>query len=48
MIAIALPNQSIAVEKDDAAPTTKRRLTLEDLLGNVKHHNAGARRGALG
>ncbi|KII93209.1 hypothetical protein PLICRDRAFT_101004 [Plicaturopsis crispa FD-325 SS-3] len=44
---IALPTQSIAVEKDDAAPTTKRRLTFEDLITHLKHYNAGARKDAI-
>ncbi|KAL1753301.1 hypothetical protein FB107DRAFT_264484 [Schizophyllum commune] len=44
---IALPNQSIAVEKDGDAPTTKRRHTLDDLLAHLKHYNAGTRRDAL-
>lgn len=44
-VAIALPTQSIAVEKDDTIPTTKRRLTLDDLLVHLKHYNAGTRKG---
>ncbi|KAF8832416.1 hypothetical protein HHX47_DHR1001836 [Lentinula edodes] len=36
---IALPSQSIAVEKDDSAPTTRRKLSLDDLIVNIKHHN---------
>ncbi|KAL1739402.1 hypothetical protein HDZ31DRAFT_49451 [Schizophyllum fasciatum] len=44
---IALPNQSIAVDRDGDAPTTKRRHTLEDLLVHLKHYNAGTRRDAL-
>ncbi|TRM66181.1 hypothetical protein BD626DRAFT_628138 [Schizophyllum amplum] len=44
---IALPNQSIAVEKDTDTPTTKRRHTFDDLLSHLKHYNAGTRRDAL-
>ncbi|KAL0580871.1 rRNA processing protein [Marasmius crinis-equi] len=44
---IALPTQSITVEKDEDAPTTKRRQTLDDLLAHLKHHNAGTRKDAV-
>ncbi|KAK1234540.1 rRNA processing protein, partial [Marasmius sp. AFHP31] len=44
---IALPTQSITVEKDEDAPTTRRRQTLEDLLSHLKHHNAGTRKDAV-
>ncbi|THH10532.1 hypothetical protein EW145_g1260 [Phellinidium pouzarii] len=44
---IALPQQSISVSKDASAPTTKRKLTLEDLLAHLKHYNAGIRKDAL-
>ncbi|KAK7463660.1 rRNA processing protein [Stygiomarasmius scandens] len=43
---IALPSQSISVVRDDDTPTTRRRLTFEDLISNLKHHNAGSRRDA--
>ncbi|KAG6819451.1 hypothetical protein H0H93_011800, partial [Arthromyces matolae] len=44
---IALPNQSIAYEKDDDTPTTKRKLTFEDLVSHTRHYNAATRRDAL-
>ncbi|KAL0068383.1 rRNA processing protein [Marasmius tenuissimus] len=44
---IALPTQSITVEKDEDAPTTRRRQTLDDLLSHLKHHNAGTRKDAV-
>ncbi|KAI0273534.1 hypothetical protein BC834DRAFT_921576 [Gloeopeniophorella convolvens] len=44
---IALPTQSIAVENDASAPTTKRRLTFADLLAHLKHHNSGVKKDAL-
>ncbi|KIK71082.1 hypothetical protein GYMLUDRAFT_975790 [Collybiopsis luxurians FD-317 M1] len=44
---IALPSQSIAIEKQDGAPTTRRKLSLDDLLLNIKHHNPGTRKDTL-
>ncbi|KAF7339386.1 Testis-expressed sequence 10 protein [Mycena sanguinolenta] len=44
---IALPSQSITVEKDVDAPTTKRRLTFDDLVSHLKHYNAGTRKDAI-
>ncbi|EMD42224.1 hypothetical protein CERSUDRAFT_110758 [Gelatoporia subvermispora B] len=44
---IALPSQSIAHDKDAEAPSTKRRLTFDDLLSHLKHYNAGTRRDAI-
>ncbi|PPQ64424.1 hypothetical protein CVT26_002131 [Gymnopilus dilepis] len=44
---IALPSQSIAIEKDASEPVTKRQLTFGDLLSNLKHYNAGTRKDAL-
>ncbi|KAL7285185.1 hypothetical protein ACG7TL_000278 [Trametes sanguinea] len=44
---IALPSQSIAVEKDGDAPTTKRRLTFDALIMHLKHYNAATRRDAI-
>ncbi|KAJ3987492.1 hypothetical protein F5890DRAFT_1497228 [Lentinula detonsa] len=44
---IALPSQSIAVQKDDTAPTTRRKLSLDDLLVNIKHHNSGTRKDTI-
>ncbi|KAJ6575217.1 hypothetical protein B0H19DRAFT_1127709 [Mycena capillaripes] len=44
---IALPSQSITVDKDVDAPTTKRRLTFDDLITHLKHYSAGTRRDAI-
>ena len=44
-VAIALPSQSIVVDQDHEAPSTKRRLTFDTLISHTKHYNAGARRG---
>ncbi|KAJ6519922.1 hypothetical protein C8R45DRAFT_853222 [Mycena sanguinolenta] len=44
---IALPSQSITAEKDVDAPTTKRRLTFDDLVSHLKHYNAGTRKDAI-
>ncbi|KAF8216124.1 hypothetical protein K438DRAFT_1800104 [Mycena galopus ATCC 62051] len=44
---IALPSQSITVDKDVEAPTTKRRLTFEDLITHLKHYSAGTRKDAI-
>lgn len=43
--AIILPTQSIVVQKDDTAPTTKRKLTFDDLIGHMKHYSPGTRKG---
>ncbi|KAI9060172.1 hypothetical protein FKP32DRAFT_1595567 [Trametes sanguinea] len=44
---IALPSQSIALDKDGDAPTTKRRLTFDALIMHLKHYNAATRRDAI-
>ncbi|KZP31318.1 hypothetical protein FIBSPDRAFT_945334 [Athelia psychrophila] len=44
---IALPTQSIAIDKDEGAPTTRRRLTFEDLIAHAKHYSASTRKDAL-
>ncbi|KAI0034792.1 hypothetical protein K488DRAFT_77014 [Vararia minispora EC-137] len=44
---IAIPSQSIAQTKNASVPTTKRRLTLDDLLAHLKHYSAGTRRDAV-
>ncbi|KAH9981382.1 hypothetical protein BGW80DRAFT_1434558 [Lactifluus volemus] len=44
---IALPTQSITVEKDVNAPTTRRKLTLTDLVTHLKHHNSNVKKDAL-
>ncbi|KAI6162256.1 hypothetical protein EDD17DRAFT_598024 [Pisolithus thermaeus] len=43
---IALPTQSITVEKDNV-PTTRRKQTFGDILSLLKHHNAGVRKDAI-
>lgn len=42
---IALPTQSIAVEKDATLPTTRRKQSFDDLLSLMKHYNANTRKG---
>ncbi|KAH7931044.1 hypothetical protein BV22DRAFT_1124442 [Leucogyrophana mollusca] len=44
---IALPTQSIVVEKDDATPTTKRKQSFDDLISHLKHYSAGTRKDAI-
>ncbi|KAF8912738.1 hypothetical protein CPB84DRAFT_1670522 [Gymnopilus junonius] len=44
---IALPSQSIVVEKDASEPITKRQLTFGDLISHLKHYNAGTRKDAV-
>ncbi|KAF8640646.1 hypothetical protein AX17_000303 [Amanita inopinata Kibby_2008] len=44
---IVLPSQSITVQKSIDTPTTKRRLTVDDLLVHLKHYNAATRRDAI-
>ncbi|KAI0094749.1 hypothetical protein BDY19DRAFT_1038840 [Irpex rosettiformis] len=44
---IALPSQNIAAAKDGLGPTTKRKLTLDDLIIHLKHYNSGIRKDAL-
>ncbi|EPQ60740.1 hypothetical protein GLOTRDRAFT_31411 [Gloeophyllum trabeum ATCC 11539] len=44
---ITLPSQSIAAQKDEAAPRTSRKLTFEDLTSQLKHYNASTRKDAL-
>ncbi|KAF8622888.1 hypothetical protein AX15_006653 [Amanita polypyramis BW_CC] len=44
---ITLPGQSITVEKGADAPTTKRKLTIDDLLIHLKHYNVATRRDAI-
>ncbi|CDH55784.1 uncharacterized conserved protein [Lichtheimia corymbifera JMRC:FSU:9682] len=43
---IALPNQSITEDKSRFA-TTSRNLTLNDVLSQLKHYNAGVRKDAI-
>jgi hypothetical protein len=42
---IALPTQSIAVEKDVTLPTTRRKQSFDDLVSLMKHYNANTRKG---
>ncbi|TFY52738.1 hypothetical protein EVJ58_g9842, partial [Rhodofomes roseus] len=44
---IALPTQSIVQSKDSEAPTTRRRLTFDDLIAQLKHYNVGTRKDAI-
>ncbi|KAF7436898.1 hypothetical protein PC9H_003732 [Pleurotus ostreatus] len=44
---IALPNQSISREKDVNVPTTRKNLSIGDLVTHLKHYNPGIRRDAL-
>lgn len=44
--AIALPSQSITKDKDTEIPTTKRRLTFDELVAHSKHYSAGTRKGS--
>ncbi|KAH8102453.1 hypothetical protein BXZ70DRAFT_1063256 [Cristinia sonorae] len=44
---IALPGQSIVQERDAAVPSTKRRLTFDDLISQLKHYNPTTRKDAI-
>ncbi|KZT05948.1 uncharacterized protein LAESUDRAFT_726516 [Laetiporus sulphureus 93-53] len=44
---IALPSQSIAHDRASDVPTTKRKLTFDDLIAYLKHYNASTRRDAI-
>ncbi|KAA1468193.1 hypothetical protein DENSPDRAFT_833423 [Dentipellis sp. KUC8613] len=44
---IALPSQSIVTTGENGRPSTRRRLTLDDLLSHLKHYNSGTRKDAL-
>lgn len=44
---IALPTQSITVDKSQAGPSTKRRHTIQDLLSLVKHYSPSSRKDAI-
>ncbi|KAG8950685.1 hypothetical protein FRC04_007310 [Tulasnella sp. 424] len=44
---IALPTQSIAVQKDKSLPATKRNLTLDQLVIQAKHYSAAVRKDSL-
>ncbi|KAJ3490534.1 hypothetical protein NLI96_g1373 [Meripilus lineatus] len=41
---IALPNQRLAREDTSETPTTKRKLSFDDLLGHLKHYNSSTRK----
>lgn len=44
---IALPSQSITKDRDDDTPTTKRRLTFDELVAHTKHYGVATRKDAL-
>ncbi|TCD61311.1 hypothetical protein EIP91_008639 [Steccherinum ochraceum] len=44
---IALPGQSIVQDRDTGAPSTKRKLTFEDLISQLKHYNPTTRKDAI-
>ncbi|GJE87598.1 Ipi1-N domain-containing protein [Phanerochaete sordida] len=44
---IALPSQTIAHNVERGVPTTKRKLTLDDLVSHLKHYSAGVRKDAI-
>ncbi|KZT72744.1 hypothetical protein DAEQUDRAFT_543688 [Daedalea quercina L-15889] len=44
---IALPTQSIAQPKDWDKPATRRKLTFDDLIAQLKHYNTGTRKDAI-
>ena len=46
-LAINLPTQSITSNKNADLPSTKRRLTFDDLLAHLKHYSPGTRKGAF-
>ncbi|KAG6888689.1 hypothetical protein C0995_006679 [Termitomyces sp. Mi166 len=43
-VAIALPSQSISQERNDDAPTTKRKLSFDDLVSHTKHYSPSTRK----
>ncbi|KAF8519064.1 hypothetical protein JB92DRAFT_2900438 [Gautieria morchelliformis] len=44
---IAVPYQTIGQEKDASKPTTRRNLSLDDLLLHLKHYNPTTRKDAI-
>ncbi|KAM6498183.1 hypothetical protein JOM56_006131 [Amanita muscaria] len=44
---VALPNQSITVDKNEDIPTTKRKLTFDDLIVHLRHYNTTTRKDAI-
>ncbi|KAG1783868.1 hypothetical protein EV702DRAFT_1055985 [Suillus placidus] len=44
---IALPTQSIAIEKDATLPTTRRKQSFDDLVLLMKHYNANTRKDTI-
>ncbi|OJA10838.1 hypothetical protein AZE42_00252 [Rhizopogon vesiculosus] len=44
---IALPTQSITIEKDITLPTTRKKQSFDDLLSLMKHYNANTRKDAV-
>ncbi|KLO13784.1 hypothetical protein SCHPADRAFT_827523 [Schizopora paradoxa] len=44
---ISVPQQSITTMKDDSKPTTKRKLTYDDLISHLKHYSPNVRKDSL-
>ena len=44
-VAIALPRQTVSIQKDESEPTTRRNLSLSDLVGQLKHYSPSIRKG---
>ncbi|KAG0708942.1 hypothetical protein DFH29DRAFT_889805 [Suillus ampliporus] len=44
---IALPTQSIAIEKDTTIPTTRKKQSFDDLISLMKHYNANTRKDTI-
>ncbi|KAH7911965.1 hypothetical protein BJ138DRAFT_1005493 [Hygrophoropsis aurantiaca] len=44
---IALPTQSITIEKDGAIPITRRKQSFDDLICQLKHYSPGTRKDAI-
>lgn len=44
--AIALPTQSIVAFRDENVPTTRRNLTIDNLLTQLKHYSPSVKKGA--
>ncbi|KAJ7209662.1 hypothetical protein GGX14DRAFT_452486 [Mycena pura] len=45
--AIALPSQSITLDRAADAPATRRRLTFDDLIVHLKHYSPGTRKDGI-
>ncbi|KAF9452699.1 hypothetical protein P691DRAFT_180962 [Macrolepiota fuliginosa MF-IS2] len=44
---IALPTQSIGAAKDENTPTTRRKLSINDLIAHLKHYSPSVKKDAL-